>query len=163
MNKNRVDRLVPAASGDRAVGAVAELAAQLQRAWVAIRQRGCKSVAVARTDATGTGCDVATALVELARAQGVPVRFIDAERVAATEGWRLAGDLEVGSKDGVLQVAAVDAPTVGDGGLPLVLTADATLLVATLGVAGLPDLRRAADEIGRDRLVGAVMREAVRS
>ncbi len=130
----------------------------LQNLWLALRKKAWRVLAVVATTPNGASLEVATALVDLARDEAgenatvldlrdVKLRLVESEK-AHIEQHR--------TKSGLL-VVALSSPDRSPAGLALARAADAAVIVVRLGETPMKTVVRAADEIGRDKVLGAVV------
>lgn len=131
---------------------------ELQNLWVALQKKAWRVLAVVAATPEGASLEVATALVDLARDEAgenatvldlrdVKLRFVESEK-AHIEQLR--------TKSGLL-VVALSSPDRSPAGLALARAADAAVIVVRLGETPMKTVTRAADEIGRDKVLGAVV------
>jgi hypothetical protein len=101
-------------------------------------------------------------LVAVAQLQSTrTVTLIDAECVQAGRTAPLIREMAATVLSGGLVVVAVDAFATDMDGFHLVTAADAVLLCVSLGVTRLAAARRAVDLIGRDKVIGSLVRKPV--
>lgn len=129
-----------------------------ERLWVTLLERDWRSLAVVpATD----GAAVSSVARGVARAGsqycGQPVRLLNAETAQFGESRRLLESLSEGGLHGT--VISTGSPAESETALLLVRNVDAVLLVVPLERTRVLELRRLGDEIGRDRIVGAVIAE----
>lgn len=123
--------------------------------WVALLERSWKSLAVVpATHGLGAGA-LARGVAQVGSDhRGSGVLFVSAE------GARLGGSRKL--LDSLVECApfstviSTDPPLESEAALLLARNVDAVLLLVPLGRARLGDVRRAVEEIGRQRVIGAV-------
>lgn len=129
----------------------------LLQMWAGLVRCGWRSLAIVPASPEVTARDVAHGLSELARMRGVgPVSFVDATGISAADGPRVARELSSRSEAAGRAVVLVDAPVLHLGGIPVILSVDAVLLVLPLGRIDPAALRNTVDIVGRQRVLGHV-------
>jgi hypothetical protein len=130
-----------------------------ERIWVTLLEREWRSLAVVPATDGGSASSVARGVARAgSQYLGQPVRLLSAETAQFGEGRRLLESLSEGGLHGT--VISTASPTESETALLLVRNVDAVLLVVPLERTRVLELRRLGDEIGRDRIVGAVIAEA---
>lgn len=138
-----------------ALAAATGRSADLQRTCLAVLRAEWSRLAVVGLGARAEAVEVAAALAELARAcRLAPVRSVSGSDGAAAAA--LVQELE-GAPGAPRTVVALDDPSTDPARLPVLLAADAVLLVVRLGVATGPALAAALELVGRDRVLGCLV------
>lgn len=107
-----------------------------------------------------SGRIVADALTEVCGlVRGKKAKLIQAEGMEVDGMSRVIVDMTQQVADGGLAVVSVDAVAGTQSGVPVLLAADAALLVIHLGVTRIEDAKKSAEIIGESKLVGAVTLE----
>ena len=84
------------------------------------------------------------------------INVMDAQGASLEVGARLAKQLKSSHGERARTVVAVDAPMQNPGAIPLILAADAALIIIRLGTSELESARSIIDIVGRDRILGTV-------
>ena len=131
---------------------------ELQNLWLALQKKAWRVLAVVAATPEGSSLEVANALVDLARDEaGEDATVLDLRdvklRVVESEKARIE---EHRTKSGLL-VVALSSPDRSPAGLALARAADAAVIVVRVGETPVKTVARAADEIGRDKVLGAVV------
>lgn len=125
--------------------------------WLSLIRGDWSSMVVVPASAGASARAVTAALAEIAGLENTQrFKIIDAVGASVADGARLAHELAAAVASGTRTVAAVDSLVQSLGGVPLMMGADAALLVVELGVTDLDTVRTAIDIIGRDRILGTV-------
>ena len=131
---------------------------ELQNLWLALHKKSWCVLAVVAASPHGSALDVANALADAAlQYEGAKPTVIDLRdvklRFVEGEKSRLA---EHRAKNEQI-IVALASPDRSPAGLALARAADAAVVVVRLGETTMKNATRAADEIGRDKVVGAVI------
>jgi hypothetical protein len=142
---------------DAARGDAATLQAT-QRSCLAVLRAEWSTLAVVSTEAGASGKAFARALVEAARSYRLrPVKDLSAAEPAPAQVPQLA-DALAGARGGDARaVMAVEDPVANPAVAPLVLEADAVLLLVRLGTTDLRTVEQIAELAGRERVIGCVI------
>ena len=125
--------------------------------WLSLIRGDWSSLVVIPASAGASAKAVTAALGEIAGIEDVErFKIVDAVGASVAEGARLANDLAAAVASGTRAVAAVDPLVQSLSGVPLIMGADAALLVVELGVTDFDSVRSAIDIIGRHRILGTV-------
>jgi hypothetical protein len=148
----------PSAGGETAVS---PRETAFERIWVALLEHPWNSLAVVPAV---TGLAARGVAQGLARAGsdylGQPLRVLNAEGARLGESRRLLESMAGGERHRT--IISIDCPADSEAALLLARQTDGTLLLVPLGRAQLSEVRKLVDEIGRDRIVGAVAVEGRR-
>jgi hypothetical protein len=140
---------------DAARGDAATLQAN-QRSCLAVLRAEWSTLALVSTEAGASGKAFARALVETARTYRLrPVKDLSAAEPAQVPQ---LGDALAAARGGDSRaVMAVEDPVANPAGAPLVLAADAVLLLVRLGTTDLRSVEQIAELAGRERVIGCVI------
>ncbi|HEY1956350.1 MAG TPA: hypothetical protein VGH28_12075 [Polyangiaceae bacterium] len=131
---------------------------ELQNLWLALHKKSWRVLAVVSAAPNGSTLDVANALADAAlQYEGVKPTVIDLRDVKLrfVEGEKAR--LEEHRRNNESIVVALASPDRSPASLALAQAADAAIVVVRLGETSMKTAMRAADEIGRDKVVGAVI------
>jgi len=130
--------------------------------WYDIQPCGWVSLAVVSPDRTGKTLQLARSLADMGtQALGRSVELINAtdldlafvgritDRLASNDSTRKAGAHQI--------ILALDSPIVNPLAIGVIAACDSALLLLLRGQTTVPDARRTAERIGRERLLGAVI------
>ena len=131
---------------------------ELQNLWLALHKKSWCVLAVVAAAPNGSALDVANALADAALQyegakptvidlRDVKLRFVEGEKARLAE--HRAKNEQI--------IVALASPDRSPAGLALARAADAAVVVVRLGETIMKNATRAADEIGRDKVVGAVI------
>ncbi len=130
---------------------------ELRQLWLSLIRASWSSVAVVPVEPGASARTVTRALIETARLHELGAfKLIDAQGASIADGDRLVKELASSLKDGGRVVIAVDSLMESLGGIPLVMAADAALLLVRLGTSDFASARSTIDIIGRERILGCV-------
>lgn len=156
---------VAAAAASELASSAAEVApasegpVEVHRWWLGVLRARWTTLAVVPTAPGTTARAAARDLVGAARAYRLgPVRLLVAEGAQQDQIGRLLDELAAGAKGDARTVVAVDDPLARPAVLPLVVAADAALLLVRLGRSDLRAVRAAAELVGRERVGCVVLR-----
>lgn len=144
----------PADVGGAAVPGVGPL----QRTCLAVLRGDWTTVALVATDPSAPVRPLADALADVSRAYRLrPLRIVDAAGASAAQVAHLQDELATSRVGEGRVVVAVDDLRRSPGGVPLVVQADAVVLVVRLGATALRDVEETVELVGRDRVLGCVV------
>jgi hypothetical protein len=116
------------------------------------------TLAVVAMDPRTPAWEIANALVEAARAYRLrAVRALNGVGAPAAQVARLMEPLEAGDGTDARTVIAVDDPVANPACMPLVVAADAVLLLVRLGSSRSSSVEAMTELVGRERVVGCVV------
>jgi hypothetical protein len=135
-----------------------EDAAALHPTYVAVVRAKWSVLALVGTEPGAPTRAVAAALVETARSCRLPaVRVLHASGATAAQLALLADEL-AGARDGETRtVITVDDPQTSPGCGPLLVGADAAVLLVRLGTSTLRSVEAAVELAGRERVLGCII------
>jgi hypothetical protein len=132
--------------------------AALQRSCVAVLREKWSTLALVAMDPGASGRAVASALVELARSSRLPpVRVLHAAGVPAAQVPGLLDELAAGRAGETRSVVTVSDPRTSPASVPLLLAADAAVLLVRLGATELASIEDALALLGRDHVLGCIV------
>jgi hypothetical protein len=129
----------------------------VQRLWSAVSRRDWSSLVLVPVGPGGSAKAYAQGMGGMGPLFRERVRVFDGEGADLTTGPQLAGELKAHVAGGGIALAAVDPVVSSLAGIPLVLAADAAVLLLRLGEADLGDARSTVEIVGRDRILGCVV------
>jgi len=131
-------------------------APELSRLWVTVLRRKISSLAVVPAEPGTSGRAFAQELALIGRHRGGRIALISAEGVSGPAGLQLADEMDGQVERGLMVIVSVDPILQSEGGLSLVLRADAAIIVVRLGVAAMASVRATVESIGREHVLGCV-------
>jgi hypothetical protein len=132
--------------------------AELQRMSLTVLRADWSTLAVVATDPRTPAWEIANALVDAARAYRLgAVRAVNGRGAAAAEVTRLMEPLAGPNGTEVRTVIAVDDPLANPACMPLVVAADAVLLLVRLGSSRSSSVEAMTELVGQERVVGCVV------
>jgi hypothetical protein len=138
-------------------GPLEPVAGELQQMWLQLVQADWSSIVLVPVEPSTSARTIAVALLDMAAFYNLgQLKFVDGIGASLHDGMRLAQELAAAVASGARVVAAVDSPMENGGAVPLVLAADAAVLVIRLGAARLDSARAVIELLGRKRVMGAV-------
>jgi len=130
---------------------------ELQQLWLQLVRSEWSSLVLIPTEPGTSARSVAGALVDMALFYDLgEFKIIDALGASLQDGVRLAKDLAAAVAKGSRVVVSVDAPMQNGGAMPLVMAAEAALLLVRLGASEVESTRSIIEIVGRARVIGAV-------
>lgn len=131
---------------------------ELQNLWIALQKKPWRVLAIVSASTDGESIDVAKALAEAGfQFEGVRPAVTDLRdlklRLVENEKKRM----EQAREKNEPVVLALASPDKSPAGLAIARAADAVVVTVRLGETPMKVLARAADEIGRDKMLGAVV------
>jgi hypothetical protein len=132
--------------------------AAFQRSCVAVLRAEWSTLALVSAGADLPGRAIASALVETARSCRLrPVRILNGAGVPAPQLPTLLDELALGRGGETRTVITLADPRAEPACAPLLVAADAALLLVRLGTSELRALEEAVSLAGRDRVVGCLV------
>lgn len=135
-----------------------------QRIWLSARKREWNSVAIVPSHTGIDVAEVAERLTETGRVHGErSVKLINAIGVQLAAVNELIESIEAAAAHGELVVVPVDPISENPSTMAIVRAMSASLLVVRLGESQIAAAQSVIDTIGRDRLLGSVVLDPVKS
>lgn len=132
--------------------------AELQRMSLTVLRADWSTLAVVATDPRTPAWEIANALVDAARAHRLrAVRAVNGLGAQAAQVTRLMEPIAVPDGADARTVIAVDDPVANPACMPLVVAADAVLLLVRLGSSKSSSVEAMTELVGRERVVGCVV------
>ncbi len=129
-----------------------------QRGLAAVLRADWSTLALVATGPGESGRAVASALVEMARAYRLrPVRVVNGAGAPAAQIPALVDELAAASGGEARAVITVDDPRTSPAGAPLLVAADAALLLVRLGASEARSIEETIELIGRERILGCLV------
>jgi hypothetical protein len=130
----------------------------LQRICLAVLRAEWTTVALVAADPSAPVRPLADALADVSRAYGLrPLRILDGAGASPAHVALLQHELSAARAGDGRVAIAIDDLRKTPGGVPLVVQADAVVLVVRLGVTALRDVEETAELVGRERVLGCVV------
>jgi hypothetical protein len=130
---------------------------ELQQMWLQLVRSSWSSIVLIPTEPSTSGRAIASAITEMAPFYQLgEFKVINAEGASLQDGAQIARELAASASKGTRVVIAVDSPMENGGAMPLIMAADAALLLVRLGVSDLTSARKVVAFVGRERVLGAV-------
>jgi hypothetical protein len=124
--------------------------------WLHLVQMPWSSLVIIPTDPSTSARKVATAILSMAPFYELgEFQFVDAQGATLQEGARIARVLAAGS-EGHRTVIAVTDPLQEGGAMPVIMAADAAILLVRLGTSNVARSRSLIDIVGRERVLGGI-------
>lgn len=141
-----------------AADAAAPAASPLQRTCLAVLRGGWTTLAIVAADPAAPAQPLASALAEVARAYRLrPVRAVDAAGASPSRIAQLEDELAAARGGEARLVVTVDDPRGSPGSAPLLVHAEAVVVVVRLGATELRAVEELVEIAGRDRVLGCVV------
>lgn len=132
--------------------------AELQRTCVAVLRGGWSTLAVVATDSRTPALELVNALVDTARQYRLaPIQPLNGAGANSVQVARLMDAMGEARGRNARVAIAVDDPVANPARMPIVVAADAVLLLVRLGTSTIRSIEAMADLVGRDRIVGCVV------
>jgi hypothetical protein len=129
-----------------------------QKLWLATQRREWRSLAVLGVSKSIDTLRIAELLAKLAwRYRGKPSCVFDLRDLSLRLVEYQQREVRVQSDSGVCVVIALRPPFENPTAIPIARSADATVLCIDLGVADVQTAEETMAEVGRDRVVGAIV------
>lgn len=143
-------------SADVATAPMADRAER--RALLAVLRAEWSTLAVVATDARDPGTTVAAALAEMARAYRLrPLRALNGAGASGPQITVLQDELAAARDGQARLVFTLDDPRTAPACVPLLLQADAALLLVRLGASEIRSVEEIVAIVGRERVIGCVV------
>ena len=128
----------------------------LQRLWSAVARRDWSSLVLVPVSPGAAAKVLAAGMLEIGELFRPRPKLFDGQGAQLADGPRLAVEMKEYAGGGGTAIATVDPVVSSLAGIPLVLAADAAVLVVRLGEADLPNAQSTIEIVGRDRILGCV-------
>ncbi|HVP69293.1 MAG TPA: hypothetical protein VMT17_18735 [Anaeromyxobacteraceae bacterium] len=128
----------------------------LQRLWSAVARKEWSSLVLVPVSAAASTKVLAGKMLEIGELFRPRPKLFDGQGAQLADGPRLAAEMKEYASGGGTAIATVDPVVNSLAGIPLVLAADAAVLVVDLRESGLPDAHSTIEIVGRDRILGCV-------
>jgi hypothetical protein len=125
--------------------------------WLSLLRGGWRAIVAVPADPHTSARPCVEAFADIQRFYDLgPVLVRDASGASVTAGEQAAAEVEAALGVGARAVTAVDFPLTNPSGLPLLMKADAILLVVRYGATDVGSSRVVVDLVGRERILGCV-------
>ncbi len=130
----------------------------LQRTCLAVLRGEWTTVALVATDPSAPARPLADALADVSRAYRLrPLRVLDGAGASPAEVAQLQDELAAARGGGGRVVACADDPRTSPGAVPLLVAAEAVVLVVRLGATAMRAVEELVEIVGRERVLGCVI------
>jgi hypothetical protein len=135
----------------------APISRELQQLWLQIVRSPWSSLVVIPTEPGTSGRMVTSALAGMTDFYDLGhLRIVQAQGASLQDGVRIAKELTSAGPMGERVVAAVDYPMENGGAMPVIMAAEAAILIVRLGSSSIDSTRTIINIAGRERVLGTI-------
>jgi len=128
----------------------------IQRLWSSVCRKDWGSIVLVPASPGTSAKAIAQGMLQIGELFRPRPKVFDTEGAGIPDGPRLAAEMKEYASGGGTAIAAVDPVVSSLAGIPVVLAADAAVLVVRLGEADLGNALSTIEIVGRDRILGCV-------
>jgi len=151
MSKSKKLQMLPANASPASVGE-----RDIQRLWSSVCRKHWASLVLVPASPGTSAKAIAQGMLSIGELFRPRPKVFDVEGAGIPDGPRLAAEMKEHAAQGGTALAAVDPVVSSLAGIPVVLAADAAVLVVRLGEADLGNARSTIEIVGRERILGCV-------